>query len=236
MPRYRDHLPQLSGEPFLTDGGIETTLIYREGWELPYFAAFYLLQDHKGRETLQRYYRKYASIATSYKVGFILESPTWRASRDWGTKLGYDIKSLANANHMAIDLLLDIRREYENERSRMVISGCIGPRGDGYNPSNVMTAGEAEKYHSEQMKTFANTEADMITAITMNHAQEAEGIVRASKQEGIPVAVSFTVETNGLLPTGESLERVITTLDESTGSAPVYYMINCAHPSHFKKV
>jgi S-methylmethionine-dependent homocysteine/selenocysteine methylase len=236
VQKYRNNLPQLSGNPFLTDGGIETTLIYLEGMELPHFAAFHLLQDDNGREALRRYYRRYASIATSYKVGFILESPTWRANRDWGSKLGYDRESLAKANRMAIELLSDIRNRYENESSPMVISGCIGPRGDGYSPSNPMSVDESEQYHSEQIKTFANTDADMVTAITMNYAEEAEGIVRAAKQAGMPVAVSFTVETDGLLPTGQSLESVITRLDQVTDSAPAYYMINCAHPNHFEAV
>jgi S-methylmethionine-dependent homocysteine/selenocysteine methylase len=237
MPKYRDNLPQLnSGVPFLTDGGIETTLIYHEGLELPHFAAFILLEDDKGRDALQRYYRMYASIATSHTTGFILESPTWRANRDWGAKLGYDNNSLANLSRMAIDLLVGIRLDYENRQSPMVISGCIGPRGDGYNPSNLMSVDEAEQYHSEQIKVFAETDADMVTAITMNYSEEAEGIVRAAKQEGMPVVVSFTVETNGSLPTGQSLESAITTLDKATGNAPVYYMINCAHPSHFETV
>jgi S-methylmethionine-dependent homocysteine/selenocysteine methylase len=236
MLKYRNNLPQLYSGPFLTDGGIETTLIYREGLELPHFAAFLLLQDDKGKEALQRYYRTYASIATSHKAGFILESPTWRANCDWGAKLGYDSKSLANVNRMAIELLVGIRQEYENKQSPMIISGCIGPRGDGYNPSNLMSVDEAEQYHSEQIKVFANTDADMVTAITMNYSEEAEGIVRAAEQAGMPVAVSFTVETNGSLPTGQSLESAITTLDKVTGNAPVYYMINCAHPSHFEAV
>jgi S-methylmethionine-dependent homocysteine/selenocysteine methylase len=236
MPKYRNDLPQLYRGPFLTDGGIETTLIYREGLELPYFAAFPLLQDDKGREALQRYYRMYASIATRYKAGFILESPTWRANPDWGAKLDYDRKSLANINRMAIELLVGIRQEYENKQSPMVISGCIGPRGDGYNPSRVMSVDEAEQYHSEQIKVFAKTEADMVTAITMNYSEEAEGIVRAAKQASIPITVSFTVETNGSLPTGQSLESAITTLDNATDNAPVYYMINCAHPNHFERI
>jgi S-methylmethionine-dependent homocysteine/selenocysteine methylase len=237
MPKYRKKLPQLySGVPFLTDGGIETTLIYREGLELPNFAAFILLQEDKGREALQRYYRMYASIATSHKAGFILESPTWRANHDWGAKLGYDSKSLADVNRMAIDLLVGIRQEYENEQSPMVISGCIGPRGDGYNPSSLMSVDEAERYHSEQIKVFADTDADMITAITMNYSEEAEGIVRAANEAGMPVVISFTVETNGSLPTGQSLESAITNLDRTTDNAPIYYMINCAHPSHFEAV
>jgi S-methylmethionine-dependent homocysteine/selenocysteine methylase len=204
--------------------------------QLPYFAAFPLLQDHKGRGALQRYYRRYASIATRHNGGFILESPTWRANPDWGTKLGYDNKKLAKANRMAIDLLCEIRNEYENEKSRMVISGCTGPRGDGHSPSNMMAAEEAKQYHLEQISTFAQTEADMVSAITMNYVQEAEGVVHAAMKVGMPVAVSFTVETNGMLPTGQSLKSAITHRDDVTNCAPVYYMINCAYPTHFESI
>jgi S-methylmethionine-dependent homocysteine/selenocysteine methylase len=151
-----------------------------------------------------------------------------------GAKLGYDSKSLASANRRAIELLGDIRREYEGERSPMVISGCVGPRGDGYNPSNMMTAEEAERYRLDQIATFADTEADMVAAITMNYIEEAEGVVRAAKKAGMPVAVSFTVETDGMLPTGQSLESAITYLDSATNSYPAYYMINCAPPTHFE--
>jgi S-methylmethionine-dependent homocysteine/selenocysteine methylase len=181
---------------------------------------------------------RYASIALEHKAGFIFESPTWRANTDWGRKLGYDGESLAKANREAIEILAEIRKEYENERFQMVISGCIGPRGDGYssNPSNIMTAKEAEQYHLEQIKTFERTEADMVTALTINYVQEAEGIVRAAMQVDIPVVVSFTVETNGMLPTGQSLEQAITDLDDATNAAPAYYMINCAHPTHFDAV
>lgn len=83
MAKYRKELPQLSGGIFLTDGGIETTLVFHEGLELPHFAAFHLLKDKKGEAVLRRYFRTYATIARDYEVGFILEAPTWRANSDW---------------------------------------------------------------------------------------------------------------------------------------------------------
>jgi S-methylmethionine-dependent homocysteine/selenocysteine methylase len=234
MAKYRYALPQLSGGIFLTDGGIETTLAFHEGFELPHFAAFHLLKDPKGEAALRRYFRTYATIASDYEVGFILEAPTWRASPDWFTKLGYADGAVAEVNRQSIALLQDIRSEFENAKSPMVISGCIGPRGDGYTPASVMSEAEAQRYHLEQINAFNHTGADMVTAITMNYVEEAIGITRAAKSVGMPVAISFTVETDGKLPTGQTLKAAIEKVDEATDNAPVYYMINCAHPTHFE--
>ena len=233
MAKYRSDLPQLADDIFLTDGGIETTLIFLEGLELPFFAAFHLLKDEAGTEALRRYYRQHATIARDSRVGFILESATWRASSDWGAKLGYSPQALADANGKAIDLLHELRNELETPESPMVISGCIGPRGDGYRPEAVMTPDEAQAYHSSQTQVFAERDADLATAITMTNANEAIGVARAAKDAGLPVVISFTVETDGRLPTGQTLDEAIQTVDAATGRAPAYYMINCAHPTHF---
>ena len=233
MAKHRNDLPQLSGDVFLTDGGIETTLIFHEGLELPHFAAFDLLKHPAGEAALRKYFRTYAGLARQYEVGCILESATWRASADWGTKLGYSTATLAEMNRKAITLLHAIRHEYENAKTRMVISGCIGPRGDGYNPAAFMHEAEAERYHAMQVETFREADADMVTAITMTYAAEAIGIARAAQAVGMPVALSFTVETDGRLPNGQTLQEAIEQVDGTTGNAPVYYMINCAHPTHF---
>lgn len=235
MTKYRHNLPQLSEYLFLTDGGLETTLIFHDGFELPYFAAFDLLRYDQGRESLRKYFRTNAFIATNYEVGFILESPTWRANTDWGEKLGYSSNELAEFNREAIMLMSDIRNEYENEKTRMVISGCIGPRGDGYTPSEKMTVEEAERYHATQIATFSETEADMVSAYTMTYVDEVIGIVRAAASAEMPVVISFTVETDGRLPSGMSLKDAIERADESANRIPAYYMINCAHPTHFEK-
>jgi S-methylmethionine-dependent homocysteine/selenocysteine methylase len=234
MARYRSALPQLRGDLFLTDGGIETTLVFHDGLDLPHFAAFDLLKHEEGRQALRRYFRSHASIARDYGVGFVLESATWRASADWGEKLGYSKEALADVNRQAIALLEEIRAEYAGRSPRMVISGCVGPRGDGYDPAHVMSEGEAQAYHAEQIRTFAATEADMVTAITMTNIPEAIGVTRAAQAAGMPVAISFTVETDGTLPTGESLKDAIERVDAATDRGPAYYMINCAHPSHFE--
>jgi S-methylmethionine-dependent homocysteine/selenocysteine methylase len=235
MSTYRQALPQLSDRIFLTDGGIETTLIYHQGIELPHFAAFVLLEDDAGRAALRRYFEPYLSIAQDAGLGIVLESATWRASRDWSDLLGYSREALDGANHAAIELLAQLRADYATADSPVVLSGCLGPRGDGYQPEALMTAAQAEDYHAEQIATFRATDADLVTAITMTHSGEAIGIARAAQAHGMPSVISFTVETDGRLPSGETLGEAITTVDAETGSAPAYYMVNCAHPTHVAK-
>jgi S-methylmethionine-dependent homocysteine/selenocysteine methylase len=230
---YRDHLPQLDGGLFLTDGGIETVLIFHEGLELPAFAAFDLLKDDAGTEALRRYYDPYASLAREHGLGFVLESPTGRASARWGAELGYNEADLSLLNRKAIALMEEIRAEYQGT-APIVISGCIGPEGDGYAPETMLSADEAERYHSVQIGTFADTAADLVTAITMTYAEEATGVARAAAAVGLPVVISFTVETDGRLPSGQALGGAIAQVDDDTGGAPAYYMINCAHPTHFE--
>jgi S-methylmethionine-dependent homocysteine/selenocysteine methylase len=236
MTTSEQALPQLGGDLFLTDGGIETTLIFHDGLELPYFAAFDLLKDEAGRDALRRYYRRYAAIAKEQGVGFVLESATWRASKDWGDKLGYSEDALAEANRQSIALLQELREEYRGEKTPMVISGCIGPRGDGYDPGELMTEDQAQAYHAAQVATLRGAGADMVNAMTMTNVPEAVGITRAAQAAGIPVSIAFTVETDGRLPAGQGLKDAIEAVDAATGNGPAYYMINCAHPTHFEGV
>ena len=236
MAKYRNTLPQLGGGLFLTDGGIETTLIFHEKLELPDFAAFHLLRTPEGEAALRKYFRAYAEIAKRFDTGLILESATWRASADWGRRLGYTSEALADANRRAIYLLDEVRNDYETKRTPLVISGCVGPRGDGYVPDHAMSEREAEAYHREQVETFSGTSADLVCAITINYVEEAVGIVRAGQQACMPVAISFTVETDGNLPTGQTLRAAIEQVDKATSGYPCYFMINCAHPTHFEHV
>ena len=235
MTKYRKDLPQLTSDLFLTDGGLETTLIFHNGLELPYFAAFDLLKNGKGREHLYEYFSTYAHIARDHNVGIILESATWRASSDWGKKLDYSRESLADINHRAIELLQDIRNEYENEKNKIVISGCVGPRGDGYDLADIKSEEEAELYHRTQIETFSETNADLVTALTLTYAEEAIGLARAAKSAAMPIVISFTVETDGKLPSGQTLKDAIEEVDKATNNTPVYYMVNCAHPTHFEE-
>lgn len=233
MPKYRQSLPQTNGQLFVTDGGLETTLVFHDKMDLPAFAAFPLLDTDAGRQRLADYYREYLNHAAQHGLGFILEAPTWRANPDWAAQLGYSREQLAAVNRRGIDEMVALRWEFEARVPALVISGNLGPRGDGYVAQNLMTADEAEAYHGEQIAVFADTEADMISAFTLNYAEEAIGIVRAAQRHGLPSAISFTVETDGKLPGGQSLPDAIAQVDAATGGGPAYYMINCAHPTHF---
>jgi homocysteine S-methyltransferase len=228
-------IPQLTGDLFLTDGGIETTLIFHRGLELPEFAAFHLLKDKAGTETLRSYFRPYLELARENRTGFVLESPTWRASPRWAAEIGYSADELDTMNRTAISLMADLRDEY-SDVTPIVISGCVGPQDDGYDPKQKLSIDQAAEYHSTQIRTFADTEADMVAALTLTYIDEAIGIARAAQAEGLPVAISFTVETDGTLPSGESLSQAIEETDAATGGGPAYYMINCAHPTHFESV
>lgn len=236
MTEHRSSLPQLGSDLFLTDGGLETTLIFHDGLELPHFAAFPLLRTPEGRAALRKYFSTYAELAERLNVGLILESPTWRCNPDWGKRLGYEGDDLAELNREAIGLLEEVRSEYATHQSPVVISGCLGPRGDGYVPGSAMSAQQAEEYHRPQVESFAGTAADMACAITINYVEEAVGIALAARQAGMPVAISFTVETDGNLPTQQTLQAAIEQVDGATSAYPAYYMINCAHPSHFEAV
>jgi S-methylmethionine-dependent homocysteine/selenocysteine methylase len=229
----RERLPQLDGGLFLTDGGLETTLIFHGGYDLPEFAAFDLLKDAAGTEALRDVFRPYAELARDAGTGFVLEAPTWRASPAWADKIGYSEADLDDFNRRAITLMEELRDEYRPDDATWVISGCVGPQDDAYRPDTILSAEAAQEYHSLQVNTFADTAADMVSAMTMTYPDEAIGIARAAADAEIPVAIAFTVETDGRLPNGQELGEAIERVDEATDSGPAYFGINCAHPTHF---
>ncbi len=233
MTKYRQQLPQLKGWIFLTDGGMETTLIFLQGVDLPEFAAITLMDNSDGLQIAKDYYQAYLQLTQRFERGFILESVTWRGSSDWAEPLGYSLQKLEQLNRKAIRMLHELRMQYETVKTPIVISGCIGPRGDGYDASNTITANAAQHYHAEQIRIFREEDADLVTAMTINSAYEAIGITRAAQAENMPVVISFTLETDGRLPNGQTLVDAIKQVDSATGQGPAYFMINCAHPSHF---
>lgn len=234
MAKYRHDLPQLKGGLFLSDGGMETTLIFHHGVELPLFASFVLLETEEGRRHLRAYYESYLKIARQRGLGFVLDTATWRANLDWGRQLGYAPERLREINRVSIAMLEELRARWETPSTPCIINGVIGPRGDGYKAGN-MDAIEAEDYHAFQAEIFAGTSADMISAITMNTIPEAVGIARAAKAAKMPCVIAFTVETDGRLARGNSLREAIETVDEKSDGYPLYFMINCAHPAHFEQ-
>lgn len=235
MSRYRTGLPQLEGRLFLTDAGVETDLIFNHGIEVREFAAHTLLPDANGRDALKRYFWDFLRLARNIRAGFILDTVTWKAHRHWAEDLGETPADLQAANEQAAAFAADLR-DRAGSSAPIVLNGVIGPRGDAYRPEVRITADEAEDYFGEQLGWLAATEIDMVTALTFNQASEAVGLVRAAGAAGLPVVVSFTVETDGRLPDGQPLADAIHAVDSQTGGRAAYFMINCAHPDHFAGV
>jgi homocysteine S-methyltransferase len=234
LAKYRQALPQMGDTIFLTDGGLETTLVFHRGLELPHFAAFDLLRTEAGRAELAGYYAPYVEIARREGRGLVVDTATWRSNPDWGATLGYSPEALDAINAEAVDFIRAIRDAEETPSTPMVLNGVVGPRGDGYAPDSHMTADEAEAYHARQVGVFAAAGVDMVSAITMTYVEEGIGIARAAKAAGVPAVISFTVETDGRLRTGMALGEAIEACDAATDGSPAYYMVNCAHPSHFQ--
>jgi S-methylmethionine-dependent homocysteine/selenocysteine methylase len=219
----------------LTDAGLETVLVFDEGLELPEFAAFPLVDSDEGRAALRRYYEPFIHLARDRGVPVVLSAPTWRANADWGRLLGYEGEDLAAVNRRAVAFVEAVRDDALEpaERGSVVVEGSVGPRGDAYSPAFLMDADEAERYHSEQLRTLADAGCAQATALTLAYPEEGIGIVRAGAAAGIPVVVGFTVETDGRLPSGDSIEQAILAVDGATDGAAEFFVVNCAHPTHF---
>ena len=233
MTIHRTHLPQLDGGVFLNDAGLETDLIFNHGVDIPAFAAHTLLKDEAGRAALTRYMEGFLTLAGATGSGFVLDASTWRAQSHFSEELGENTTELRDANRTAVEFAIGLREKFSSNSGPIVINGLIGPRGDAYAPEHEIAAAEAESYHSEQLGWLAETDVDMVTALTFTQTDEAIGAVRAAQAVGLPIVVSFTVETDGHLPDGQPLGEAITAVDDATGAAAAYFMVNCAHPDHF---
>lgn len=229
-------LPTPGGNLFLTDAGLETDLIFNRGVPIREFAAHTLLETGAGRQALAVYFREFLSLARLHGVGFVLDAPTWKAHPHWANDLGVSPASLRDVNRAAVDFVADLREEFMHSRCPIVLNAVIGPRGDAYLPEEAISAAEAEAYHAQQLGWLARTDVQMVSALTFTNASEALGFVRAANRFDLPTVMSFTVETDGKLPSGESLAEAIQLVDQGSDGGPRYYMLNCAHPSHFRHV
>jgi S-methylmethionine-dependent homocysteine/selenocysteine methylase len=207
--------------------------MYKRGFELPKFSAFHLLNDERSAGAVREYYTAFAKVAVKLGTPFIFDSLTYRASRDWGVLLGYSIEGLAEMNHKCFELYRECAAAAGLAPENTVISGCIGPKGDAYQTNQDLTAASAETYHSEQIETFKGAGADIVTALTLNTTDEAIGIAKAAAKVGLPSVISFTIEKDRKLRSGETLKQAIESVDAATSNTPAYYMINCAHPVDF---
>ncbi|WP_204114770.1 homocysteine S-methyltransferase family protein [Shimia biformata] len=234
MPAYRATFSQVLDRLFLDYVGMETYLIFNRGVDLPGFATFPLLESDDGRNMLMGYCREQIELAREYGLGVILESPTWMANADRAAPLGFGAEDLRRLNRAAISLVAEARDRFGDAPT--VLSANIGPRQDAYAPASQMTVGDARDYHLPQMQSLAGTEVDVASGFTIAYAAEAAGISLAARDVGLPCVISFTVETDGRLPTGQPLAAAIAEVDAASDGYPAYYMINCAHPDHFGAV
>jgi len=219
--------------PFLTDGGFETWMFFKEGFEAPEFAALVLMDDPAARVAMRQYFDRFLDFAEQAGTGFVLDTNTWRGNLGWGPKLGFTEAGMIRLTADAVAFARDIRAAWCERVSPILVNGVVGPAGDGYVAGAPMDAGTARRSHAPQIRVLAEGGVDMVSALTMTNVSEAIGIVEAAAGAGLPVVVSFTVETDGRLPTGQTLGEAITATDDATDSAPLYYMVNCAHPDHF---
>ncbi len=214
---------------YVSDGGLETDLIFNRGVDLPEFASFPLVESERGRALLRDYYDGYAAVARRAGAGLTLEAPTWRANADWGARLGYDHAALDKVNRAAVEFLDGVRDSYADLVDVRII-GAIGPRGDGYVTGEAVDPEEAADYHRLQMEAFAAAGVDVAAAYTITSAHEGLGIARAARRAGVPVMVGFTVETDGRVPDGTTLQDAVAMVEAE--ERPAGYVVNCAHPTH----
>ena len=225
-----------TNRPFLTDGGFETWLFFQQGFEAPEFAAMVLMDNALARQAMRRYFDDFLQMAEEAKTGFILDTNTWRGCVQWGPKLDKSEEEMLRLSSDAVSFAKQIRDAWQSRVSPILVNGVVGPAGDGYAPGQVPDVAEARELHRPQLEIFAQTGVDMVSALTMTNTSEAIGIAQVAAEEGLPSVLSFTVETDGRLPTGELLGDAIRHVDEATDNAPAYYMINCAHPDHFSGI
>lgn len=222
--------------PWIADAGLETVMIFLEGIDLPSFASFVLLDSPSGKAALTRYFDKFIDLAQSGATGLVLDTATWRANMGWAAAMGLDAAAIRSANLRAAAFAQACRDRSETGTLPILVNGVVGPGGDGYRVDTAQSEAEAQALHSVQIAALAEGGVDMVSAVTMTYPAEAIGIARAASKHGLPHVLSFTLETDGRLPNGQSLQSAIAEVEAATAGSALFYMVNCAHPTHFRHV
>lgn len=227
-------LPLKPGVVYLTEGGVETETLYKYGFDLPEFAMFPLLDDPRAREAFRTMYTAYLDVAASRGCGALITGFDYRASPDWGEKLGYSRDGLAEMQHRSIAFLRDVAEPYRAVLPDILIAGCIGPRGDAYSLNRTITAHEAQDYHATQLATLKAAGVDLVWSATFNNVPEAVGVARAADAARLPLIVSFTLTSEHILRSGVTLREAVEATDREAGARrPAAYGLNCSHPVEF---
>lgn len=234
MVKHTSFPPRKEGRFYLTEGGTETELMYKHGFELPHFAMFPMLENPDALSRMRDMFRSYLDVAAKHEFCALMGGLDYRASPDWGELLGYSPASLSDANLQSIEFLREIAREYSSQIPEILIQGLIGPRGDAYERNESITENEAEDYHAVQLETLKKADVDSALAITFNNIPESIGVARAAAKIGVPLGISLTLDSNSKLHSGPSLAEAITDIDKETDQSPEYFLINCSHPIEFE--
>ena len=234
MADQKTFSPQKEGRYYLSEGGSETEIMYKYGFDLPQFAMFPLLDIPEAVSKMQGMYHSYLDVVAKHGMCALIGGLDYRASPDWGDLLGYSPEGLSEANHKAINFLREIADEYVSDIPEILIQGLIGPRGDAYERNQSITENEAEDYHSVQLTTLKDADVDLALAITFNNIPESIGVARAAEKIGVPLAISLTLDSSSKLSSGPGLAEAITTIDAETNQTPEFYSINCSHPVEYE--
>jgi homocysteine S-methyltransferase len=227
--------PQENDVIYLAEGGQETEIMYRHGHDLPEFAMYPLLENPEAVADLKQMYARVLDIAAECGFAAMICGLDYRASPDWGEKLGYSRSGLAEALEASIAFLRDVAEPYQGQIDRILIGGSIGPRGDAYSLNRTITADEAEDYHGFQLEVLQRVGVDFASAMTFNNVAEAIGVSRAAARVGLPLSMGFVLDNNHRLKSGASLREAVEAVDAEAGNAkPDFYGINCSHPLEFE--
>lgn len=226
--------PRRDGVFYLAEGGQETEIMYKFGHDLPHFAMFTLLDQPAAVADMRAMYRRYLDTAARHGFNALMGGLDYRASPDWAGLLGYTRSDLRDMQLRSVDFLREAAQPYAGQIREILIVGTVGPRGDAYSLNQVITADEAEDYHSAQLETLRDAKVDLVSALTFNNTPEAVGVARAAASFGLPLSVSFALDSDHRLMSGPTLREVIETVDREAGEArPAYFGVNCSHPLEF---
>lgn len=216
--------------PVLTDGGIETRIMFGSGIEMePDIQVAGLLGDPQGRAALAGIYGGYIAAAAENHLPVVIGTPTFRASPNFVRRAGLEPAEVTVLNRRAVEFHLENRRQ--SRYGPVYIAGVIGPSGDAYLPEQALSVTEGARYHREQAAALAVAGADFLFAPTFPSVEEGEGACRAMASTGLPHVISWILGPDSRILDGTSLADAIGTVDADPEARPLYHSLSCIHPT-----
>jgi S-methylmethionine-dependent homocysteine/selenocysteine methylase len=214
----------------LTDGGIETRIVYESDVDLPEpLESAGLLEDPAGEEVLRDIYRSYLVAARERGLPVIIGTPTFRASPRYVAAAGRPAGDLVTLNRAAARMHAALIEETGHRQA--FVAGVIGPAGDAYTPSEALDPDAGETYHRDQARALAEAGVDFLFAPTFPAVSEAIGVARAMASTGIPYAVSFVLAPTGHVLDGTPLADAVEAVDAAVDPRPMHFSLSCIHPT-----